>query len=129
MFQYLQKLVKLQEEGHFHLANKLNRKHVEWWKHKMNVKIAAQTFSTSFAVALERLLADGHPDFTGCAATIKFCRIVNNFFDVLNSRSLFSNGFKRPLMPKTAEAIFAFIAEATQYFSTMKIDVPSPVED
>ncbi|KYN11230.1 THAP domain-containing protein 9, partial [Trachymyrmex cornetzi] len=125
MFQYLQKLVKLQEERYFHLANKLNRKHVEWWKHKMSVKIAAQTYSTSSAMALEQLLADGHPEFTGCAATIKFCRMVNDVFDVLNSRSLCSNGFKKPLMPETAEVIFALFAEAIQYFSTLKVDVRS----
>ncbi|KYN50165.1 THAP domain-containing protein 9 [Cyphomyrmex costatus] len=123
MFQYLHKLVKLQEEGYFHLANKLNRKHVEWWKHKMSVKIAAQIFSISSATALQQLLTDGHPDFTGCAATVKFCRMVNDVFDVLNSRSLYSNGFKKPLMPQTAEVIFALFAEATQYFSTLKVDV------
>ncbi|KYQ60770.1 THAP domain-containing protein 9 [Trachymyrmex zeteki] len=126
MFQYVQKLVKLQEEGYFYLANKLNRKHIEWWKHKMSVKIAAQTFSNSSAIALEQLLADGHPDFTGCATTVKFCRMVNDIFDVLNSRSLCSNGFKKRLMPETAEVIFALFAEATQYFSTLKVDVCSP---
>lgn len=52
--------------------------------------------------------------------------MVNNVFDVLNSRNLFSNGFKRPLIPETAETIFAFFTEATQYFSTMKVDVPCP---
>lgn len=107
-FQYFEKLVELQEAGHFHLANKVTKKHILWYKNKMNVKLAAQTFSESCAVALEQLLEDSHANFKGCAATIKFCRMMNNTFDVLNSRSLFSNGFKRPLKHNTVTEMFLF---------------------
>lgn len=106
-FQYFEKLVELQETGHFHLANKLTKKHILWYKNKMNVKLAAQTFSESCAVALEQL-SDGYVNFIRCAATIKFSRMVNNTFDCLNSRSLFSNGFKRPLKHNTVTEMFFF---------------------
>lgn len=86
----------------------------------MNVKLAAQTFSESCAVALEQLLKDGRINFIRCAATIEFSRMVNNTFDCLNSRSLFSNGFKRPLKHNTVTEMF-FFSEAINYFSLLKI--------
>lgn len=79
-FQYIENLVNLQEAGGFHLGNKLNQKHVQWFKNKMSVKLAAQTLSESCATALEVLMEDGNPDFVGCAATAKFCRMANNVF-------------------------------------------------
>lgn len=87
----------------------------------MSVKLAAQTFSESCAVALEQLLEDGHANFIGCAATVKFCRMVNNTFDCLNSRNLFSNGFKKPLKHDTVAEIFNFFSEAINYFSTLRL--------
>lgn len=86
-FKYFENLVKFQESGNFHLANKLNKKHIMWFKNKMNVKLAAQTFSESCATAFEQLSEDGNPDFLGCGATVKLCRIINQTFDLLNSRS------------------------------------------
>lgn len=86
-FEYFEKLVQLQENDGFHLANKLNRKHIQWYKNKMNVKLAVQTLSESCATAFEQLENDGHPDFVGCAATARFCRMANNIFDCFNSRN------------------------------------------
>lgn len=37
-FKYIENVVKLQESGGFHLRNKLNQKHVKWYRNKMNVK-------------------------------------------------------------------------------------------
>ncbi|KYN23121.1 THAP domain-containing protein 9 [Trachymyrmex cornetzi] len=72
-FEYFEKFVQLQENGGFHLANKLNCKHIQWYKNKMNVKLAVQTLSESCATAFEQLENDGHPDFVECAATARFC--------------------------------------------------------
>lgn len=60
----------------------------------MSVKLAAQTLSQSCATALRLLMEEGHPDFLECATTIKFLEMVNNAFNCLNSRSMFSHGFK-----------------------------------
>jgi len=120
-FKYIENLVKLQEAGCFHLRNKLNQKHIKWYKNKMNVKLAAQTLSESCAAALEQLQDDGHPDFVGCGATAKFCRMANNAFDCLNSRSVFSNGFKKPLMESTAFYFFEFFDQTLSYFSKIRL--------
>lgn len=46
-FEYIENLVKLQESGGFHLRNKLNRKHVKWYRNQINVNLVAQTLSES----------------------------------------------------------------------------------
>lgn len=120
-WQFIENLVRLQEHGYFHLANKVNSKHIQWQKNKMSVKLAAQTLSESCATALQTLMKEGHPDFLDCVSTIKFIKMVNNAFDCLNSRSLFSHGFKRPLRADTAFQMFAFFTEAIEYFFGIKI--------
>lgn len=113
-WEYLEKLVLLQERGHFHLANKTTKKHIYWQHNKMNVKLAAQTFSNS-AVALEQLLHDGHKDFMGCAPTIVFIKMINDVFDYLNSRSLYARGCKKAITPDTAQDIFQFFSKSITY--------------
>lgn len=90
--------------------------YVQWFKNKMNVKLAAQTLSESCAVALEQLpftTVERHLDFSDCIATAKFCRMVNNAFDCLNSKSLCSNTFKKPLSQENVKEIFIFLMNAS----------------
>lgn len=121
-FEYLEKLVELQENGNFHLAKKLTKKHILWFKNKINVKLAVQTLSESCAAALEQLSEDGNANFVGCTATVKFCRIVNIAFDCLNSRSLYSYGFKKPVKRDTGAEMFKFFDKAIDYFSALKLE-------
>ena len=65
---------------------------------KMNVKLAAQTLSSSVADALDFLRDDlRNPDFACCEGTVFFIRAVNMAFDIVNSRSPRVSGFKAPL--------------------------------
>ena len=121
-WEYLQRLVDLQEEYSKNLANKLTKKHMHWKKNIMNVKIAAQTLSESVAVALTQLSEDSVVGFENCGPTIEFIMMVNNTFDVLNSRSLHSWGYKKPLSPQTKNNIYEHIERATNYFSKLKIE-------
>lgn len=121
-FEYLEKLVELQENGNFHLAKKLTKKHILWFKNKINVKLAVQTLSESCAAALEQLSEDGNANFVGCTATVKFCRIANIAFDCLNSRSLYSYGFKKPVKRDTGAEMFKFFDKAIDYFSALKLE-------
>lgn len=55
----------------------------------MKVKLATQLLSNSVADALkycENIL--GLDDFHSCGPTIKFIRMFNSAFDILNSRNL-----------------------------------------
>ncbi|CAL4063091.1 unnamed protein product, partial [Meganyctiphanes norvegica] len=95
-WQYFVDLQKLQEAEGLRLANKLKKVHIHWWQQKMKVNLAVQVFSSSVADALEfcsRHLAD-YKEFKDCEATVKFIRIFDNLFDVLNSRNPFAKGNK-----------------------------------
>ena len=46
-------LNNIQESEGLNFANKLSSKHLQYEKHKMNVKLAAQTLSSSVADAIE----------------------------------------------------------------------------
>ena len=83
---YIEELVALQNNLGLHFANKLTDLHLNYYKKSMNVKLAVQVFSKSVANALEYLLKQGHEQFKGCEATIRFIRIMNNLIDILNSR-------------------------------------------
>ena len=52
-WEYLQELQKLQETEGLNLGNKLSSTHLKFEKHKMNVRLAAQTLSASVANAIE----------------------------------------------------------------------------
>ena len=74
-WKYIQMLGKIQDEEGLHLANKLTTSHLQWWKQKMKVKLAAQTLSTSVADALE-YLSNAKPEFKGAGPAIEFIRKV-----------------------------------------------------
>lgn len=101
-FDYLEKLLILQESEGLHLANRLKKQHISFFKQKMKVKLATQLLSKSVADALEFcknvLCLD---DFQSCEPTIKFIRIFNDAFDILNSRNLNSYGKKKLCAHKT----------------------------
>ena len=52
-WQYIKELENLQEKQGQRLGNKLKKAHIRWYQQKMKVNLAAQTFSSSVADALE----------------------------------------------------------------------------
>ena len=84
-WQYIKDLVELQTREGLTLANKLKKRHINWRSEKMKVSLASQVLSESVACALEfcentlKLQA-----FQGSSATVKFIRIFNHLFDILN---------------------------------------------
>ena len=52
---FIKQLQKLQEQKRLNRRNKLSFNHLKYEKHKMNVRLAAQTFSASVASAIELL--------------------------------------------------------------------------
>ena len=52
-------------------GNKLSNLHIKYHRHKMNVKIAAQTLSSSVADAVEFFEKEKHPNFK--SFLIRFC--------------------------------------------------------
>ena len=97
-WQDIENLNKVQEREGLTLANTLNSNHIQWHMHKMNVKLAAQTLSSSVADALDFLRDDlRNPDIACCEGTVFFIRAVDMAFDILQSRSPRVSGCKAPL--------------------------------
>ncbi len=95
-------LNNIQESEGLNLANKLSSKHLQYEKHKMNVKLAAQTLSSSVADAIEFLDSSMKlKQFQDSKGTVNFVRAVDRLFDMLNSRNPMAKGFKQPLRPKS----------------------------
>jgi hypothetical protein len=60
----------------------------------MKVNLAAQTFSASVADAIEFCTTNLNlKQFDGSDATVRFIRIIDRLFDLLNSRNPFAKGY------------------------------------
>ena len=96
--EFIDKLKNLQESLGLSLANKLKKKHVVWEKHKMSVRLAAQTLSASVPAAIDFLGEDLlESDFQGSESTTEFIKKIDTIFDMMNSRHPFAQGSKQPV--------------------------------
>ena len=94
-WQHIQNLYTLQDNEGFSIANRLSSEHINWQKHKMKVKLTAQTFSSSVSDALEFLKDDlKEENFKNSDATVTFIRNIESLFDLLNSRHPMMKGYK-----------------------------------
>lgn len=87
----------------------------------MKVKLAVQTLSLSVAKSLSFLENDlHHKDFEGAGPTIEFITIINNLFDVFNSRNLLSKRYQKPITRENFSEIFEYLNEAKIYIKGIK---------
>ena len=91
-----------------------------YYRKKMNVRLAAQTLSSSVATSLQFCLEENIPQFAGCEPTIKFIQIFDALFDVLTSRNLKAFGYKKPLQESNKLQIHAILSEARSYICSLK---------
>lgn len=125
---YIVELEKIQSQQGLSLANKITKQHVHFQNNKMKVKLAAQVLSNSVADALE-YCKNRYPQFEGCEATIKFIRMFNNLFDVLNSRSFRGQGYKKPLQQSNEKTFFELFESAEKYIKELYVMVPTKKKD
>lgn len=114
-------LNKLQQNEGLRFGNKLTPRHIHFRQQIMKVKLATQLLSTSVAKAL--LLCDevlNSTQFQDSSGTVNFITIMNNFFDVMNSRKFHFYGFKRPIDSKSKSQIFAFLDTVKSYILALK---------
>ena len=106
-WRFIEELNKLQQDIGLTFANKLKQKHLDWAKHKMNVKLAAQTLSESVACAINFLRDDiGLAAFQNSEATTGFIRRIDQAFDFLNSKNPFSTGSKAPVTRQPCATVY-----------------------
>ena len=102
-------------------GNKVRAAHICWEKQKMKVNLAAQVLSSSVADALEYCAKHLKlRQFEGCMPTVRFIRIFDHLFDILNSRNPLGKGFKSPLRKSNQQHWGPFLEEAYSYISGLK---------
>lgn len=108
---FLRILVDRQSQANFNLCNKLTQHHINWYERPMNVKLAAETISSSVADVLEQLQNDDYEEFQKTESTVEFLRIFNDLFDIFNfsAKSNPNNKFKRAICDESIETIFPFL--------------------
>jgi len=121
-WQYFEKLVAVQDGLGLHFATKIRNRHINYFKEKMKVRLAAQTFSQSVADAMTYCKNNLKlTDFNNCASTITFCININNIFDFLNTRNYLSKAeYKKPLKLSDNTNIQTFIQSSISYLQNLK---------
>lgn len=120
-WEYFEHLVDIQEKEGLHLGTKITKRHINWFKEKMKVKLAAQTFSLSVAKALQYLRETNYsPNFENSEATERFVIFMNDAFDILNSRNLLAKSFKAGLQQHNKDITFNKINEIIKYIISLK---------
>ena len=107
------------EEG-IKFANKLSNAHIDFHRQKMKVRLAAQTLSSSVADAIDFLRASGHHAFKDSEATVRFIRIIDRLFDLLNGKNPHGKGFKAPLTLLNRPIWDSVITESIEYLAALK---------
>lgn len=121
-WKYFETLVELGQKLDF-VSHKMTRAHLDLVKNKMNVLIAAQTFSNSVGTSFKSLMERNHPDFKECAGTIDFTLKMNTLFDILNSdKHRPENLYKSPITPSTKPMIFDFLDDMTDYLKKLRLE-------
>jgi hypothetical protein len=96
-WKFFHTLHNLQEAEGLNLGNKFSAQHLEYQKHKMNVRLATQTLSSSVANAIEFLdVSMKRKEFQNSQPTVQFIRNIDRAFDILNSRCPWAKGYKQP---------------------------------
>jgi len=112
---YIEKLYYIENEKGLRAGTKLTKRHLHYSNEKMNVRLAAQTLSKSVADALEFLKTE-ESYFEDVDATVEFITYMNNAFDILNSRSKFSNKpYNKPISFDTVTIYKDFTNKFIQY--------------
>jgi len=120
-WKYITELVKLQEDEGVHLATKVRRRHINYKKEIMKVRLATQVFSNSVADALFYCKLKKIANFEKCESTITFCKNINDIFDFLNTRNFLSKlQHKKPLYLEHHEDIKQFISSSIVYLNAIK---------
>lgn len=123
-WRYFVELVKYSQDTKtsFGMVHKLTKRHIDFHNRKMCVRTAVELFSSSVANAMEYLMNSGVPQFANAEATIKFCRIFDRLFDIMNtSRIKRGNKFKSAINKENKDEIFEFLRMAKHYILSLKV--------
>ena len=126
-WRYIASLHEVQITEGLKFGNKLSDKHLHISRYKMKVSVAAQTLSSSVADAIQFLMLSGHPAFQNAEATIKFIRIIDKLFDLLNARNPHAKGYKQALRMNNQVKWKETITSSILYLMSLKDNLRIPL--
>ena len=119
-WEYVLALYHAQQKDILHLGNKLKSKHVKWQNYNMKVSVAAQTFSHSVSAAITFLRNLELKDVKDSKPTSDFILLMNDLFDMLNSKSKFGKNNKKPISLNNILDIEASLQDSVLFLRSLK---------
>eukprot|EP00794_Sanderia_malayensis_P002248 gene2248-2568_t len=86
----------------------------------MKVSVAVQTLSYSVAVAITFLRRSKVAEFQDSEETSYFIQLINNLFDILNSKSKFGKHTKSPITSDNIDEIESYTKSSIEYLKHLK---------
>lgn len=126
-WKYFECLERVGRQNSFGLSLKMNKRHIEYKDRKMHVRTAVETLSSTNANAMEFLMKNGNSDFADAAATVKFTRICDQLWDVMNTHRIrqdTKNIFKSALNENNQKDVFVFLQDAKKYMISLEMKHP-----
>lgn len=122
-WQFLTLLCEVQKREGLRCGNKLRKRHLNWQAEKMNVRLAAQLLSCSVADSLIYCEKQKIQGFSSANDTAIFCKTINNCFDILNTRNIFSNSsFGQKISMANIDAVTEHVNEFVTYIQGLTLD-------
>lgn len=120
-WKYFESLEFLRVNSKF-VVTSLTKRHIQFDRNRMNVRLAAQTLSNSVAAAMSHLMESGNAEFKDAKPTIHFVEQVNTLFDIMNTKRIRGNGydFRSALNPNNADTVFKFFDEVAKYLKSLR---------
>lgn len=106
-----------------HLGNRVTNRHIHFQKSKMKVNLAVQVFSGSVPASLRYLSTDKSykSKFKNVGLTADFIQLINNLFDILNSRSIGGKIYTQALHPDNFEFLSNYMDYCAKYIKALQI--------
>lgn len=121
-WRYIEALYEYSKKNSYKV-HKLTKKHMQWDKNIMNVRLAVETLSESVASSMQFMMEQKHPDFQGAEATIEFIRKMNTLFDIFNTKHATNqNLFKNALSSGNQRIVFDFLDSCSQYIKSLQLE-------
>lgn len=122
-WKYFESLETFRIEKNGAHMHKMNKKHIQWFRSKMNVRLAVETLSESVASCMEYFRDLGFDEFANCTETVKFIRFCDKIFDTMNTKLINNNGniYKSALNAANKNEIFEFYDEAIAYLKSLSM--------
>lgn len=105
------------------VTHKLTKRHIQWERAKMDVKLAVQVLSNSVSESLLYLSMQGCQEFSNCEATAEFAKKMNDLFDILNTKRKRSEQvFKNAITKENRIEIFKFMEDMAKYIKHLTLN-------